>query len=259
MNSTDDSKRNAQPKTPVECPECGDEGVIVDWANNQAKPCHCIKIKRINRVLKHSHIGDAFRSKTFENFSLEDKDERIVRAAKMATQYVREFDVIRSTEKNSFGIVGAVGSGKTHLVVAIANRLLQRGIGVRYFNFVTGFKEMFAKYDEGGAAVEEIRHELQTCEVLLLDDVAKGKPNRQTKLPDVSDAVFIEMYGIIEHRYFANLPILWTSELHEELLDVLGQATASRMFERSAGRIADVSYRKGEKYGMNYRLTKGGE
>jgi len=205
-------------------------------------------------VLKHSQIGEEFRAKTFENFDIEGKDARIVTAAKMAAQYVRTFDEIQHTASNSFGITGAVGCGKTHLVTAISNRLLQRGIAVRYFNFVTGFKEMFSRYDQGGSAVEEIRHELQTCEVLMFDDVAKGKPDKRTKLPEVKESVFLETYAIVEYRHFNRLPILWTSELRDGLLDVMGEATASRLFQMSAGRIAEVAYQKGEKFTLNHRL-----
>ncbi|WP_169332815.1 ATP-binding protein [Effusibacillus pohliae] len=209
----------------------------------------------MNRALRHSRISEEFRTKTFESFELSGRDPRIVAAWRQAKDYAERFDHMKESRQNSFGIVGAVGSGKTHLICAIANNLLHRGIGVRYFNFVTGFKEMFAKYDEGGQAVEEIRHELQTCEVLMLDDLAKGKQDRQIGQVRVSDAVYNETYAIVEYRYFNRLPILWSSELYFDLIDVLGEATASRLFEMS--NISDVTYRDNEPIGsLNYRLRK---
>lgn len=250
---TDNSASPDSTTRVVECMVCGDEGVIVDWARNVARPCSCVEKRMVQRLIRSSRIGDEFRSKTFENFVIEGKDERVVKAAKMATQYVRTFDQSRHSARNSFAVCGAVGSGKTHLAVAVANRLLQRGVEVRYFNFVTGFKEMLARYDDGGSAVEEVRHDLQTCEVLLLDDVAKGKPDRRTKLPSISDAVFSELYSIVEHRYFHRLPLLWTSELREDLIDVIGEATASRLFQMSD--IAEIAYLDGEApTTLNHRL-----
>ncbi|HHW45269.1 MAG TPA: ATP-binding protein [Desulfotomaculum sp.] len=225
----------------------------MDWETNTARICGCVQRKRMNRLLRNSRISDEFRAKTFENFELSGRDPRIVAAWQMAKEYADDFEQISGTRQNSIGIVGAVGAGKTHLLCAIANRLLDRGIGVRYFNFVTGFKEMFAKYDHGGQAVEEIRHELQTSEVLMLDDLAKGRS--ESGRVRISDAVYNETYAIVEYRYFNRLPIIWSSELYFDLVDVLGEATASRLFEMST--IADVTYRENEPVGsLNYRLRR---
>lgn len=237
------------------CPKCKDEMVIVDLTKNAAAQCDCINRRRVNRVLKHSHISDEFRSKTFENFDLEGKDQRIVRAYRLAKGYAEKFDEVRKSSKNGFGIAGAVGIGKTHLLCAIANTLLERGIAVRYFNFVTGFKEMFAQYDKGGEAVEAIRWELMTCEVLMFDDLVKGKVNWKTKTVDIKQSVYDETYAIIDYRYENHLPIIWSSELYGGLAQdgVLGEATATRLFEKS--HIANVMYRNGEAKGsLNHRL-----
>jgi DNA replication protein DnaC len=228
--------------------------VVIDYERNVAVPCVCAKQRRINKVLKHSNIGDEFRSKTFDSFSQDDKDSRVVRAYRLAKGYAEKFESIRTSEKCGFGIVGAVGIGKTHLLCAIANKLLNDGVGVRYFNFVTGFKEMFAKYDDGGKAVEEIRFELMSCDVLMLDDVAKGKRSKTRPL-EISKSVYDEMYGIVDYRYFNRLPIIWSSEMYAGLSrdEVLGEATATRLIEKS--HIANVMYGKNEQFGsLNYRL-----
>jgi len=222
--------------------------------------CPCVKRKRVNRVLKHSHISDEFRKRTFDNFDTADKDARISYAYRLAKRYVEKFDDIRNTDQNGLGIVGAVGVGKTHLLCAVANALLERGVAVRYFNFVTGFKEMFAKYDSGAQAVEEIRWELMTCEVLMLDDLAKGKVDRRTGVVDIKESVFNETYAIVDYRYENGLPILWSSEMYTDLADdgVLGQATATRLYERS--HIADVTYKGGEASGaLNHRFRNFGK
>jgi DNA replication protein DnaC len=238
-----------------ECSLCKDECVIVDQKRNIAMICPCVAQKRIERVLRHSRISEEFRSKTFPSFETEGKDERIVRAYKMARQYALRFDEIRNTEKNGFGLVGASGVGKTHLLCAIANELLGRGIGVRYFNFVTGFKEMFAKYDDGGQAVEEVRFALMSCDVLMIDDIAKGKLDRKTGHVEIGRGVYDEMYAIVDYRYENRLPIIWSSELYSKLVDedILGEATATRLFEKSA--VATILYGRGEPVGMlNYRI-----
>lgn len=243
-----------KPKT-FECDDCKDEGVIPDFARNVAVQCPCMKLKRVNHVLKHSKIGAEFRAKTFENFTFANKDIRIVQACKMAQKYADNFDEIRATEANSFGFAGAVGSGKTHMASAVANALLARGIVVRYFNCVTGFQEMFAKYDEGGAAVDAIRQDLFSADVLFLDELGLGKLNPKTKLNELSEPVIRELYSIVNYRYDNRLPIIWTSEMFEDLLDVLRPRTASRLFQMSAGNIAQIMYEQGENiHSLNHRL-----
>jgi DNA replication protein DnaC len=249
------SKRSLENVEPCsyECDKCQDQCVVIDYERNIAVQCTCVKQRRINKVLKHSNIGDEFRSKTFGSFDLKGKDTRIVQAYRLARGYADRFNSIRSSDKNGFGIAGAVGIGKTHLLCAIANQLLNQGVGVRYFNFVTGFKEMFAKYDDGGQAVEEIRWELMNCDVLMLDDIAKGK--RKGKAVDISKSVYDEIYGIVDYRYFNRLPIIWSSEMYAGLSrdEVLGEATATRLIEKS--HIANVMYGKNEQFGsLNYRL-----
>ena len=234
--------------------------MIVDWERNAARQCDCVQVKRINHVLQHSKIGAEFRAKTFDNFIATNADIRIQRAFKTAKAYVEKFNEIRSAESNSIGFVGAVGVGKTHLASAVSNALLAKGIGVRYFNFVTGFKEMFARYDQGGGAVDEVRQALFAADVLFLDDVGKGKINRNTGLVELTKGVVDELYAIVNYRYDNRKPIIWTSEVYEDLLDVLDDsgATASRLFQMSRGNIADMMYRKGEDItSLNWRLKEG--
>jgi DNA replication protein DnaC len=238
-----------------ECEKCKDEGVILSPDNSSASFCDCVSRKKIARNMKHSRIGMEFRSKTFENFNTTGMDMRIHKAAAAARAYADTFNVIRSTEDNSLGITGAVGSGKTHLLCAVANRLISQGISVLYFNALNGFKEMFARYDVGSSAVEELRWELQSCEVLAFDDIGKGRPDKRTGLPEISRAVYEEIYALIEHRYFNRLPIIWTSEILDELLAVIGEASASRLFEMSKGHLVAIRYSDGDReYGLNYRL-----
>lgn len=249
------SARFDRVETRYECEKCKDEGVIPNWDNGTASPCDCVSRKKFARDMKHSRIGMEFQSKTFENFTTSGMDTRIRKAAAVARAYADTFDVIRSTEGNSLGIAGAVGSGKTHLLCAVANQLISRGVSVRYFNALNGFKEMFARYDAGSAAVEALRWELQSCEVLAFDDIGKGKPDKRTRLPEMSRAVYEEIYALIEHRYFNRLPIIWTSEILDELLAVIGEASASRLFEMSNGHLVAIRYLENDReYSLNYRL-----
>lgn len=206
--------------------------------------------------MKSSQLSEEFLSKTFENYRNWAKDDRLNQLWKTAKKYAYQFEDMRKNEEgHSLGLAGVVGIGKTHLGCAVANHLMQKGINVFYFNFVNGFKEMFAHYDNGGLQVQQIRETLQKCEVLFLDDIGKGRVNPQTGVPDVSKGVFDEMYGLVEYRYFNKLPMIWTSEFELELIDMLGEATASRLMQMTGKNLITAFYEEGETRGkLNYRL-----
>ena len=51
----------------------------------------------------------------------------------LAKEYVKNFD--KSCKNKSIIFVGQVGSGKTHLSMAIANSLMEKGVGVLYMPY----------------------------------------------------------------------------------------------------------------------------
>ncbi len=52
-----------------------------------------------------------------------------------AKKYAKEFDNLSNNKCNSILFIGQVGSGKTHLSMAIANELMNKGISVIYMPF----------------------------------------------------------------------------------------------------------------------------
>ncbi|WP_245596888.1 ATP-binding protein [Shimazuella kribbensis] len=59
-------------------------------------------------------------------------------AYECAITYHDSFSDIRKERQNSIVLLGAPGSGKTHLLTSIANGFLDQGIGVIYFSWVEG-------------------------------------------------------------------------------------------------------------------------
>ena len=59
------------------------------------------------------------------------------RALRKAENYVNNFNEIRNGRNSSIIFMGQVGSGKTHLSMAIANNLMDSGISVIYMPFST--------------------------------------------------------------------------------------------------------------------------
>lgn len=160
-----------------------------------------------------SYLGVRFQNRTFETFNEAENSQ----AKKICMDYSKHY---KDIERNGLLLVGAYGTGKTHLAAAIANDLIDRGIPLMFDTF-SGYLERL-KTEFG----EKDRYCLKNmCEtpVLFIDDIGKEKQS------EWSESV---LYEIINTRYEAMLPIVITSNVDgRELEKMLGGATYSRLCE----------------------------
>lgn len=231
-----------------ECMYCRDKEWILDADSNSARPCKCREAKQYRRILQASGISEAFLKKTFKNFI--PKHQSTAAAKQMAIDYVKEFDKISNTEENSIAFLGQVGSGKTHLSIAIANELMKRGIGVRYMQY----REDIMKIKQ--SAVDEIAYtreinKYKNATVLLIDDLYKGAVYKNRMgYEAVNEADLRAMFEIINYRYLKKAPMIISSEYTVDQLLDFDEAIGSRIIERCKGHIIEL-------HGMelNYRLA----
>ena len=227
---------------------CRDKEWILDADSNSARPCKCREAKQYRRILQASGISEAFLKKTFKNFI--PKHQSTAAAKQMAIDYVKEFDKISNTEENSIAFLGQVGSGKTHLSIAIANELMKRGIGVRYMQY----REDIMKIKQ--SAVDEIAYtreinKYKNATVLLIDDLYKGAVYKNRMgYEAVNEADLRAMFEIINYRYLKKAPMIISSEYTVDQLLDFDEAIGSRIIERCKGHIIEL-------HGMelNYRLA----
>ncbi len=135
---------------------------------------------------------------------------------------------------------GQVGSGKTHISVALAINFIKSGIRVIYMPYrecITKIKQNILDQDY----YKKVLSKYQTCEVLLIDDLYKGKINKS----DINI-----MFEIINYRYINHLPIIVSSEFLVEEILCFDEAVGSRIYEMCKRYI--VSAKKG--IDRNFRL-----
>lgn len=156
-----------------------------------------------------------------------------------AKSYSKNFEEIRVTRKNSMMFLGQVGSGKTHLAIAISNLLLDKGIGVIYMPYrdsITNLKQSILDEENYQREISKYKN----AQVLLIDDLFKGR---------ITESDVNIMYEIVNYRYFKNLPILTTSEKTVDDLIEIDEAIGSRLYEMSKNYLAEMV---GDK--LNYRI-----
>lgn len=208
--------------------------------------CNINKVRDIQRKVKAAQITDEFKRKTFKSFDPENRPEPIKKAFKVAQSYVIAFKDIRTNKENGIALLGNPGSGKTHLLAAVSNNLLSKGVEVFYFPWVEGMKELTSADFE---QKQEIIHRMQKCEVLFLDDLFKGRGKP-------TDFQFETAWAVLNYRYLNNLPILVSTERSiSDLLDI-DEAMGSRIAEVTRNYKAVIN---GTREEMNWRIRGMGE
>lgn len=233
-----------------ECNICQDTEWIIDKKTNTAKPCKCREVKRYKKILETSGISEEFLKKRFGNFNTKYKE--IDEMKKMAMKYTKDFNGIKDKRNNSIALLGQVGSGKTHLSIAIANNLMKQGIGVRYMSYRDEITKIKQSVTDDLNYAREI-NKYKNATVLLIDDLYKKATykDKRTGMEYVSDADIRVMFEIINHRYLKNAPIIISSEYFTEDIVSFDEGLGTRILEMCEGHIKEV---RGEK--LNYRLYR---
>lgn len=229
-----------------ECKFCQDTEFIYDKATNTAKYCSCKELKYYKRLLEHSGISEEFKKKTLDDYNAKNDMQKAIK--QMAVEYIINFDNIKHNMGNSILLTGQVGSGKTHITIAIGNALLNKGVGVLYMQFVEAMTKLKQiKMDEEMYAKEINMYKNAT--VLLIDDLFKDSM-RNGKIPESELSI---MFEIINFRYLKHSPILVSSEYTIDQLIRFNEGTGSRIAQMCAGRTKNLIGKE-----LNHRIPQNG-
>lgn len=205
--------------------------------------CTCKEKKQVERAFKSSRITYEFQKKTFDSFDPYGRPQLIQGTYHCARNYVNNFEKFKGERQNSIALLGKPGSGKTHLLCAVANELIERGTQVLYFPWVEGFNEI----KDDLSLTEERINRMQKVDVLFMDDMWKGR-----KEPT---AFQIEQtFAVINYRYMNHMPVLISSERDIDQMCDIDEAIGSRINEMC--RDFRVILHGGRE--LNYRLRDEG-
>lgn len=189
-----------------------------------------------------------FYEKTFENF-----DQKLQpKAYKVVKDYKGESSILLSSPD-------IYGVGKTHLLAALVNRIIETSTAVSlgrfseirrhacpvYFTTETQLlariRSTFEDKSEGAETEADIYEQLDFIDLLIIDDVGKVRPRDYSFLQGV-------YFRIIDARYNSESPIVMTTNLNlVELEAHVGGASADRLREMCGKNIVIMtgkSYRQ---------------
>jgi len=217
------------------CPKCDDTG----YANG----CYCDCLKRelgrlaIEEMNRHAQVKLC----SFDSFSLEyyRNDpacyETMRRILAFCKRYAAQFD----SHAPSLLLSGNTGLGKTHLSLAIASEVMQKGYGVLYDSVINLLRRVEREHFGRGEAGADTLEILLTCDLLILDDLGA----------EFDSSFYVStVYNIINTRLNCGLPTIISTNLTLKELE-------SRYSERFASRIAGY-YGKLEFLGNDVRVQK---
>lgn len=206
------------------CKKCCDEGYI------DGVMCDCMKKMMKKEVYNQLNKMSPLELSSFENFSTDfysdiplpnlelTPKKRMTKILEFCKKYASQF------KKNSPSLLmtGSTGLGKTHLSLAIAKEVIEKGFGVIYGsaqNIISKMeKEKFRGYQNSSDETE--RHYID-CDLLIIDDLGTEY------LTSFSVAT---IYNIINSRIMMNKPTIISTNLSmKDLEKIYSQRMVSRI------------------------------
>jgi DNA replication protein DnaC len=194
-------------------PEC-------EKRNDQREWEHMRRDARVATLRERSGLSKRMRGYTFANFK-PYVSPSVARATEKVENYLKNWEGNREAGGGLY-FCGDVGTGKTHLAVAVMNEVMQRKRVPSLFVTVPEFLDNLREaYMIPGRDLDEWMDAVKNADLLVLDDLGAEKPN-----PWVRERLFV----VVNHRYREALPTLFTSNIGpKDLASQLGERTASRI------------------------------
>lgn len=187
-------------------------------------------IKRIDALSEQSKIGKRFQNRRFETFGITQENK---------AAYERCYHYAQQFVPNSEGLllIGGVGTGKTHLSVAIMHELMKKNIYGLFITVPDLLQKIRSGFDKKNEQAEAFMQAIQRAQLLILDDLGAEKNNEWTQE---------QLYMIVNARYESMLPTIITSNCSVEELKIrIGTRSVSRIIEMCDGVICKgLDYRE---------------
>ncbi len=221
------------------CDKCADTGY------DQGKLCSCVKKMATDFAIEQLNAATPLEHSRFDNFSLDRYPKQSEQPGVSPReimgkiyQYCKEYAEHFTEHAESMLFFGDTGLGKTHLSLAIARVVLQKGYGVIYGSV----NHLLGQIENEHFSKEKTAVSLQSmldCDLLILDDLGA-----EFTTPFTVSA----LYDLINSRILNNKPTIINTNLTVQELE---KQYAQRIVSRICG-----CYKCFKFLGMDLRLQK---
>jgi DNA replication protein DnaC len=203
------------------CPECQAETKRIEEEAVRAKKLEEDKHKWVLKV-GSACIPDRFQDRSLKTFIADTDKKR--EALKFAVDYANNFDDALKTGRSAI-FIGLPGTGKTHLAVGIALRIMHRDNRIVYFTTVRkAMNRVKGTWNKGSEETElEAIESLSMPDLLILDEIG---------VQFGSDTEKMILFDILNERYERRRPTILLSNLTIDMVkSYLGDRVIDRLRE----------------------------
>lgn len=200
-----------------------------DTGSHDGYYCPCYK-KLIREVAREElDANSPIKKCTFDNFRTDyypdvtdsllavNQREHMKNMLNFCKDYAEDF----SLKSKGIIMIGKTGLGKTHISLAIANKVLEKGYDVYYDSIQNIMDKLEAEHFGRLPVGESIKEDVLGCDLLIIDDLG---------VEFVTQFTVSELHNIINTRILRSLPTIISTNLElNELEDKYTQRIASRI------------------------------
>lgn len=151
--------------------------------------------------------AECFKSKAMQDMIFDKDDSPKTKTSALVRRYVNNFEKIKLSVnddrvKKWLFIYGGFGTGKSFYAACIANAIIDKGYTAKMGTGADFEAELFAAQDKTA-----VYKKLLDYDLLILDDFASERK---------SDYMYEVLYNIINDRYNARKPMIFTSNMTTE-------------------------------------------
>ena len=224
------------------CMMCSDKGYI------DGRMCDCMKLLLRDIAFRELNELSPLAPSSFDTFSLDhysnDPDEngkiprkRMENILQFCKNYADNFTV----HSESIYMEGATGLGKTHLSLAIAGAVIDKGYGVIYCSLPDIVSKIEREHFSNDYYTGTLAH-LENCDLLILDDLGTEYPTPFNKSC---------VYNLVNKRLLMQKPPIINTNLTKQEIKGL---YSDRLISRMLGEQVYLKF-----IGKDIRLKKGRE
>ena len=220
------TQHSVSTEQPAVCSSCFGTGMEMVEGKG-ARRCRCRVQESQSRLFEGARLPRRYTDCSLANYYPAPDSPTQLQAFHYARKLANEYPAV----ERGLLLMGSVGTGKTHLSVAILRELIKKGVACLFYEFGALLKEIQDSYNPVAQTSElKVLRSVYEAEVLVLDELGAVKP---------TDWVRDTVGQIINTRYNdKRLTILTTNYLDarcypaaETLEDRIGVRLRSRLYE----------------------------
>ncbi len=207
--------------------------ICKDTGYNKEFYCQCYR--KLIRDVARQELGanSPLKKCTFDSFRL-DRYPDVVDSViginqrehmKNNFEYCKDYAKNFTTDSPGLFMYGKTGLGKTHLSLAIANEVIDKGYDVYYGSIQSIMDKLESEHFGRLPREDSIKEDILNCDLLIIDDLGTEFTTQFTTA---------ELYNIINSRILSSLPTIISTNLDlPEIAQAYSQRVASRIIGNS--------------------------